>query len=398
MAWRDQLRAASFRGVVFHVQTEEMSGGRKTVVHEYPLKDEPFAEDMGRKSRGFTLDGFVIGPNYMASRDQLINALESQGPGALVLPYKGERKVACLDFRVRETVDDGGMAMFSMEFVETPAQPTQPSAAVLSSSIVVTRADAVTAALSEAFGAAFSVLRQPQFAINSLTAILQDAARGLDSALSPIISSAQDLASFKRSVLDLIGTAESLLRTPDVLAADVLAILGLAPSIGGVSRETVSALIQAYDFQTSAATPAATTATRAKELANQVALKGLWRTSCIVQASVASAGVTFESYEDAVAVRDQILTRLDAESEVAADEVFTVLQALRAAVVLAVPGPDNDLVRLVPYTPPTTVPSVVVAYQLYGDLDSEQDLIARNRIRHAGFVPGGVKLQVLGRA
>lgn len=398
MAWRDQLRPASFRGVLFFVETEEVSGGRKTVTHEYPLKDEAFVEDMGRKTRGFSLDGFVIGANYMSARDALIAALETEGPGALVLHYGGERKVACGAYRYRETADDGGMARFSMEFIETPAQPIQPAAATVSTIAVATKANALSTVLSSTFTDVFSVLRQPQFAIDSVTQLLTDAASELDAAFAPIITAAQDLATFKRSVTNMIEAAEDLVRAPTELAAEVAAILGLAPLSAGVSRETVTALIKAYDFTTTAPVPDEDTPTRTTEAANQAALTAFWRSAIIAQAAIVIVDVGFDSYDDAVEARDQILTRLDAESETAGDDVFPALQSLRAALVVAVPGPDNDLVRLVPVTPPTTVPSVVLAYSLYGDLDSELDLVARNRIRHAGFIPGGVQLQVLGRA
>jgi prophage DNA circulation protein len=53
--WRDVLlsQPASFRGVIFHVETGGKSSGRRTVTHEYPKRDDPYAEDMGRVARHF---------------------------------------------------------------------------------------------------------------------------------------------------------------------------------------------------------------------------------------------------------------------------------------------------------------------------------------------------------
>ena len=133
MGWRENLRPASFRGVAFFVETEEYSGGRRTVTHEFPLNDDPYVEDMGRKGRTYSLDGYVIGDNYQVAKAALIAALEAEGPGALVLPYSGERKVACPSFRTRDDIKEGGMCRFSLDFEETPAQPLQPSAVTVSS-------------------------------------------------------------------------------------------------------------------------------------------------------------------------------------------------------------------------------------------------------------------------
>jgi prophage DNA circulation protein len=77
------------------------------------------------------------------------------------------------------------------------------------------------------------------------------------------------------------------------------------------------------------------------------------------------------------------------------DTAFPALNQLRADLVRAVPGEDSGLARLVSYAPAFTVPSLVLAFQLYGDVTREADIVARNSIRHPGFVIGGRALEVL---
>jgi len=396
MTWRDNLRPASFRGVPFFVDTEEGNGGRRTVTHEFPLLDDPFVEDMGRKTRTFTLDAYVIGQDYHTAKNALIKALEGSGPGAMVLPYTGERKVAIDGYRYRESVDEGGMCRFSIDCIETPAQPLQPSATTVSSIGATNAAAALLSALSTSFVSIFDVGDAPQFALDSLTEIMGDATAAVDAAFSPIITAVQDLAVFKRQVEDLVADAEALIRAPEDLVLDVLAILGPIESAG--AREFVRALIGVAQFETDAAAPGTLTPTRTQEGVNQVALMTLWRVAAIAQASVSILSVDFASYDDAITVRDELLDLIDVQSETAADEVFEALLNLRATVVNAVPGQANELARLVEFTPVTTVPSVVFAYGIYGDLVDELDIVARNRVKHPGFIPGGIALQVLSRA
>ena len=47
----EQLQKASFRGVPFEVTSASLTAGRRTVVHEYPQRDKPYVEDLGRASR-----------------------------------------------------------------------------------------------------------------------------------------------------------------------------------------------------------------------------------------------------------------------------------------------------------------------------------------------------------
>jgi prophage DNA circulation protein len=89
---------------------------------------------------------------------------------------------------------------------------------------------------------------------------------------------------------------------------------------------------------------------------------------------------------------------LDQQAETAGDDVYQVLTDLRAALVRAVPGDESNLPRLLSFTPPTSAPSLVIVHRLYGNVDKDLDLVARNHLRHPGFVPGGRALEVLSNA
>ncbi|MBI4800433.1 MAG: DNA circularization N-terminal domain-containing protein [Desulfarculus sp.] len=79
MTWRTRMQPASFRGAGFLVEGHDGEVGRRLAVHEYPERDLPYAEDLGRKARVFKITGLVIGPDYMAQRDALLARLQQQG-------------------------------------------------------------------------------------------------------------------------------------------------------------------------------------------------------------------------------------------------------------------------------------------------------------------------------
>ena len=95
MSWRDQLRSASFRGIPFKIFSASTSVGRRNVVHQYPFRDRPFIEDMGKDADEFTIEGFVLAnaanlQNYFNERDILISAFREGGTGTLIHPHYGE--------------------------------------------------------------------------------------------------------------------------------------------------------------------------------------------------------------------------------------------------------------------------------------------------------------------
>ena len=128
--WRDTIRfPGSFRGVPFYVEQSGRGGGRRVALHQYPKRDIPYAEDMGRTAWQITVQGYIItspanpvmGPNYLTVKDLLIDALEQDGPGTLVIPleYKlTDMTVMVMSYSVTESREKGGMCAVEMVFVE----------------------------------------------------------------------------------------------------------------------------------------------------------------------------------------------------------------------------------------------------------------------------------------
>jgi prophage DNA circulation protein len=143
--WRLRLREASFRGVAFHVEQQGRASGRRIVLHQYPKRDLPWAEDMGRHALRYQIVGYVLQApilpregrtrwggsfiNYDEQRDALCAVLDAQEPGVLSDPYNPRLTLAgydsgnpllfaCERYTMSETRERGGYAQFEMSFVE----------------------------------------------------------------------------------------------------------------------------------------------------------------------------------------------------------------------------------------------------------------------------------------
>jgi prophage DNA circulation protein len=348
------MAPARFRGVPFHVGTSEMSGGRRVVRHEYPQRDEPFAEDMGRKARTFPVEGYVLGDDYLEQMAALITALEEPGVGELVHPYHGTRRVAVADFRVRQTVDRGGMAEFSVEFVETPAQPAQPVAVVDTAVQLATSAETAREASEADFLAQYTA---GATLTASVSGALTAATAKIDSILSTVALEEQQLATLKKRLADFEASTAALLDEPEDLFAELSSLVELLTDVEG--------LLALYGFDPGVRPPA-TTANREIERANFDALQAAVQRLAVIAAAELAPDEGFDSYEDAVSTRAQITDLLDEQAETATDDAYPALVQLRADLVRAVPGPDSDLPHLLSHTPSVTVPSLVLAHRRTG--------------------------------
>ena len=84
--WRDNIQLASFRGKLFNVDLSTMKFGRRVTLNEYPFKDEPFAEDLGRLGRGCTFTAFI--DDRTAGATDPLAAIMIEGDGVLPHPFE----------------------------------------------------------------------------------------------------------------------------------------------------------------------------------------------------------------------------------------------------------------------------------------------------------------------
>lgn len=119
--WRTRWKDAYFRSAIFFIEASNENGGRRVAMHEYPKRNTPYAEDMGRAARIFQVQGFLIGPFYHELKDTLVAALEEDGPGRLRLPMmylRQDIQVMVQSYSVTESREHGGFCALNMSFCE----------------------------------------------------------------------------------------------------------------------------------------------------------------------------------------------------------------------------------------------------------------------------------------
>jgi prophage DNA circulation protein len=398
MNWLALLQRATFRGVPFHVDGSEGNYGRKAVVHEYPLRDKPFVEDLGRKARGFTLEGFVIGANYIAGRDALIKALEQTGAGRLVHPYLGEMVITVTEFKVRETTAEGGVARFSITCVES-GELTFPLAQVDTAKKVDIAANVAIIAAQGDFAKVFKVSNFPEFVSTAASSHLGDAITAIQG-LSGSLPTLPDMAAeFGPQLLGVRTGLSTLMQGPTALGS---ALAGLVSGLSGLvtmPNDALAMLRGMFGFGDDTANVPTTTPSRIQQAANQSAVSSLMQRVAAVEAARSASQVQFDGYSDAVTLRNVLADKLDVLAESSSDDtVYQSLVDVRATMIRDITTRGADLARTVTITPQATQPALVLAYALYEDASRESTIVARNHIRHPGFVPGGQPLEVLADA
>jgi prophage DNA circulation protein len=127
-SWRAGLKPGKFRNVPFYCRDTSNDAGQRLAIFEFPDGDTPEIQALGRGVKKYRLEIYVAGDNYMAQRDALEAALDADGAGTLVHPYKGPLQVyAEHPCQLKEMSASGRAAFFDVTFVEVGGAAPVPA-------------------------------------------------------------------------------------------------------------------------------------------------------------------------------------------------------------------------------------------------------------------------------
>ncbi|HAT1683168.1 TPA: hypothetical protein I8Y21_003892 [Klebsiella oxytoca] len=445
-SWTEHVRAASFRGVPFAVLNASAAFGRRQARHEYPYRDKPWIEDMGRSTRRLIQRGFLVqdsriyrAPDVMAQRDNLIAACESGEPGTLVHPTLGEMTVCVSDggLRIEEGVNAGRMFPFTLTVTETglkvfavtgaaasggqvnqswlaattvtvarfisrvtgevrsvtQAVRTLQNTARFWQSMVINGVDQVTS-LSNALDNTFGSLRYGRYCsglvggtVSGATGRVTEQAAMHDDATLIRQQMAQGVTG--RAAIQQSAGKLMQIHSVEDFAAGVTQILSDIVSTTGSAQEKVTVLGELAAYQDTRFYPVRMDADVA---AQARALIVITSASAMTRAAM---DITPVSQEEAQRIQKRVCDVLD-EAMIQAgdqfdDDVYSALLTLYSDFIDGFSLKGTALSNLVQYRFPCPLPALTLAARLYQDAGRTDELIQSVQPLHPAFMPVSFK-------
>lgn len=364
MSWPEEIRPASFRGLPFQAVELARASGRRLVIHEYPQSEQHRVEDLGRLPRRFTLRAFLSGPRYQDARDTLEAALLVGGPGELLHPYRGRLFVHVATWSITDSSSELGSCTIDIEFVEhtaeemplvveesAPAAADEAADAAVSSAVV----------LDETVAAAISVGSLPPLyrSLVELALVSQDAAWAASLGLAEGWMYSQGGAF---SVASVYAQLAEVVRIRPLLRAVAGPLAAAVPSAGG-----------RYDSQAEEGFLAAIRACR-------VAMLG--------RAVVLVVGASFATSREATEVLGMFSDAFDAVRPTAPDDVDEALAELQTIASDTLSDAIERSPRVTTVEVADVTPAMVLAWELYGDVGREAEILRLNAVANPATLRG----------
>lgn len=446
--WLSTLRRASWRGVPFHVESDDVSVGRRLVVHQFPNRDRPFVEDLGEEAITYSVTAYVASDAAIGEASALVKACRTRGASTLVLPVEGAVRARCQSCTRTHDRDRMGYIAFGLDFVEAGVSLSAAPFGLLER-LVGLSYDTALSSITGAFINQFDLVRADSWVVESALAEFDAIVDTVDAIASStrmntanasgvgrlierfardrevILADGRDSVLISQTSLGLasIDVADGAFITradeiftelrenayseqdayeafatladyeADETTLSTFAVGGTQPTTTSIIRNNVSVLLAASNQIAAlgfAGSPETTYGVSGMQDANnlQAMRSGLRRLS-LGHMAIAASEADWKTREAAINARAAVveLYERELESARAATDVYQAMAEVRGKTAQAITEKIADLDPAIVIEAQAVLPSIVWAYRLYEDANRSSDLVERNDIAHPSFMP-----------
>lgn len=393
--WLKTLWRTSYKGAAFWVETDTEGGGRRIVIHEFPMRDTPYLEDLGERYRDFVVTAYVASDRADAEGAALMQICAMRGAGPLVLPTQGPVLVRCLEFSRTHSKDKMGYIAFSLRFVREGASGALASVASLIN-LVFVRAEAAAAIATQLYAATALIKSVPDY----VQAALQFGTENALATLEAVRTSTDVAPTVSATKRDAIAAAYTAL--PSVLATeDVTALRGVAESVVSAAMVmaenmtpsvAISVMRDIIEATPSRVDPPANTASKWRSMSaqNLNTANELLRLSALISYCEAVARASLLDRPSAITLRANVSMLFEEQLENLRSEqydLFLKMTELRDATIEYLSRSIIDLAPVVRVTASLSRPSLYWSWRMYEDPTRAMEIVERNRLAHPSFIP-----------
>lgn len=342
--WAVRLRKASFRGVDFWVDAEDLSAGKRIARHEYAGGRYTYLEEMGLATAVYEVTAYLIGDDSDSASRSLTSACLAPGPGRLVLPIDAGQLAYIEGFRRSRVRDQRGYIAFDFTAIPLSNQPGGVLGIGDLSALVASDLGPAAGVFASIFPASVDIPSVAGWLTSAVSVLVTDDLDNVSLGQRIAASVKLDASGFAREAMDVMRiVAESVV---DPSGFDTLR---LPEGSDQTTLEAVSILL-AQGLCIAAPRVAWVTRPQARAARNRIR-------------SVGEAALAVVSAKGAIAV-----------------DLYQFVAQLVEVAVRIVSDQAADAVPVVRVETGVSLPSTVLAYRLYGRADRAGDVadIARS--------------------
>lgn len=399
-----------WRGIRFHVPDASVAAGRRIAEQLFPGIDVPAYDDFGIAPAVISIEGLVVGDDYIAKAAALQVAMETPGLSTLIHPWLGPMTVMLEEpGQVYHSDRELRVTRFSVQFKRMPLTGGSGLARLGGSLSALTTAITLVASAISTFSAAHekqSISAAGQRAVTRSHRIFGSTV----TALSAPAGARRTLPRLKASVPVTAPTGAIAFDAMISATVATLAVADLPPAVSPAAGSTVEAAPSSLALMTMAFDLAKSLATAAPDAPSpsDAALLAIAAGRALAAGAEQSRFAAYESRREALSYRLRANGAIDAAisalegftNSIYAGEASDVRRALvdlQNAIAIDINERVGRLPDALVLNPDAPVDAWQIAHHLFGDEPEKveaayRDIVRRNRPRHPAYMEGPIEV------
>lgn len=414
----ENLFETSIRGAKFFISRSTREAGRKQASFEFVNTGRRSVQDLGKFEPVFEITGFLMGrgDEYIANREALINALETEGAALLVHPFEGNLTVTTGRYTLDESTRSLGYSEIrfkalkvNVDIISNQGNPFTKAGLEITAASIAN--DAAIAKATLAQDIADNVTLIPEFPANlgSIESVIQSTLSTYSDSLKPIADNIDNAVDWVNGITALSEGVSRLLNTPEVLFANVIDTITGVDNLTNNAQAAFAGMSNLFDYGTTDSTNPQLTSSEPildpeSETPGSQSSEQLFRTQNSNQAILSSrASSLIEAMNQTARIEFQNDEEIDNVVEVIENQYNNISQQLSENSLNDIEIVRNNLriflnqrrlnTNFIIEIDVQNEPLSVLSYNLYGSTDKSEEIVELNMVKDVFSISGTIKVE-----
>jgi len=386
---QSRTKTATFRKANFIFVDSNIKGGIKFAEYEYPNNNRRDLEQLGGMLKKITINGLIdCNANYK-KRDKLQKIFDEPRAGLLSLPFYKKMHGYITEYSFSDSNNAVGQTSFTCEFVEVSQDKKNKKTG---KGFLANLKSKILGEYENQFNDAWKAIGNAKEKFDSAVETTKNVANKINQVASSVAGAGDSLGDFSSSVNEILNSANKLVNSPKVLFSNFKIAFDNLGVAYNSSKNLFNVCKNLFGIDEKDRTQIGNSIVSQDIRNNQNLINQAVRINALTLAYQTAVDIDYSNTQeinDAIASLENGFSLIDLSID---REIIDLLHSLRYNAINELNQLRLSVPNIVEYEVKNPTPLINILFNLYGNDDNKDTIIAINNFQDTSSVFGNIKV------
>ena len=386
---QSRTKTATFRKANFIFVDSSIKGGIKFAEYEYPNNNRRDLEQLGGMLKKITISGLIdCNVNYK-KRDKLQKIFDEPKAGLLSLPFYKKMHGYITEYSFNDSNNAVGQTGFTCEFVEVSKDKKNKKTG---KGFLANLKSKILGKYEEQFDKAWEAVANVKEKFDSAVETTKNVANKMNQVASSVAGAGDSLGDFSSSINEIINSANKLVNSPKVLFSNLKVAFDNLGVAYNSSKDLFNVCKNLFGIDEKDRVQIGNSIVSQDIRNNQNLINQAVRINALTLAYQTAVDIDYSNTQeinDVIASLENGFSLIDLSID---REIIDLLHSLRYNAINELNQLRLSVPNVVEYEVKNPTPLINIIFNLYGNDDNKDTIIAINNFQDTSSVVGNIKV------